>query len=81
MRKAAFAFVALTMGLSGIFSPAHALDPVQCQPGMDYVLYYSGDPGFQNITGEEVTYCDAHTAFIGQPDVYSYTQYCGPCFG
>ena len=80
MRKIGFTFVALTMGLSGIFSPAHALDPVQCHPSMDSILYYSG--GIDTpITGEEVTYCDGHTIFLGGPDTYSYTQYCGPCFG
>ena len=67
-----------TMSVSSIFSPAHALDPVQCQPGMDTILYYaSGVDG--PITGEDVTYCDGHEIFLGRPDVYSWTQYCGPC--
>jgi hypothetical protein len=67
-----------TMSVSTIFSPANALDPVQCQPTMDTVLYYAtGVSG--PIVGEEVTYCDGHVIFLGGPGEYSWTQYCGPC--
>ena len=75
MRAIMLTALGSTMSVSSIFSPANALDPVQCQPGMDNILYYAtGIDG--PIVGEDVTYCDGHEVFLGRPAEYSWTQYC-----
>lgn len=78
MKRIVMTLVASTIGLSGAFSPAQAFQysPIQCQPGMDNIIYYSDNVSFNPIVGEDVTYCDSHEIFLGRPEAYSYTQYC-----
>lgn len=77
MKKAAVYLLALLIGLSGTASPAYAfyLDPVECTPYIDTVLYYEDYVG--NIEGEVVTYCNGNVVHLGGFGTHSWTDYCG----